>query len=284
MAEMRSNRWICPRCETLNRGDYCTLCGEPRKKDERKPVSGALLPEEEILRQAHRVAITRSNQTVPFFILTLLLCSVIGYVFGLIFGMIFAILFPFSVLFVQSLFNIFLGNIFEYGEHIAGLRLYRDQNISIGTLFEGMHDYGRILPGMFWFKLRRGLWSLVPIVGITKRYSYMFTPYILCESPDLSPEEALQESVRLTQGHKLELFVRDLRFTGWRVLNLLSLGAAGIAYYFAYSDATWAGYYDAARKTSGRRMLPVTPKGGHHPEDDPIRKLPNNGFRPVDPL
>lgn len=250
MDEMRGSRWVCPKCDTVNKGNFCIVCGERRsmgESDMRRPRP--LLPEEDVLGRAHKAAITRVNQTVPFFILAFILTWVIGYVFGLLCS----VIIPFLGLFAGLLSQIFLGNIFEYGECIAGLRLYRDKDISIGTLFEGMHDYGRVLCGMFWYKLRCGLWMLVPIVGVMKRYSYLFTTYILYEKPNLSPEEAMQESARMTEGHKMELFVRDLKFTGWRILNLVSFGIVGVTYYFAYNDAVWAGFYDAAKPKSVRR-------------------------------
>lgn len=278
MDEMRNSRWVCPRCETVNKGNFCTVCGVRRSMSEYdRPHPQALLPEGDILGQAHKSAITRVNQTVPFFILTIILCWFIGFVFGLLCSAII----PFLGLFAGLLSQIFLGNIFEYGEHIAGLRLYRDKDISIGTLFEGMHDYGRVLCGMFWYKLRCILWKLVPIVGIMKSYSYFFTPYILYEKPNLSPEEAMQESARITEGHKMELFVRDLKFTGWRILNLVSFGIVGVTYYFAYYDAVWAGYYDAAKPKSARRPGPR-----YIEEVPPLvnNGQPSNTFITPDPL
>ena len=278
MDEMRNSRWVCSRCETVNKGNFCTVCGARRSMSEYdRPHPRALLPEGDILGQAHKSTITRVNQTVPFFILAAILTWVIGFLFGWLFSLIV----PFLGLFAGTLFKIFFGNIFEYGEHIAGLRLYRDKDISIGTLFEGVHDYGRVLCGMFWYKLRRGLWMLVPIVGIMKSYSYLFTPYILYEKPNLSPEEAMQESARITEGHKMELFVRDLKFTGWRILNTLSFGIVGVTYYFAYCDAVWAGYYDATKPTSARRPDP------RYAEEAPpmvSKSLPSDTFITPGPL
>ncbi len=278
MDEMRSRRWVCPRCETVNKGNFCTVCGERRSTGKGDiPRPRMLLPESDVISQAHKAAITRVNQTVPFFILASILTWIIGFVFGRLCSLII----PFLGLFVGILSQIFLGNIFEYGGCIAGLRLYRDKDISIGTLFEGMHDYGRVLCGMFWYKLRLGLWMLVPIVGVMKHYSYLFTPYILYEKPNLSPEEAMQASARMTEGHKLELFVRDLRFTGWRILNLVSFGIVGVTYYFAYSDAVWAGCYDAAKAVSTRRSVP------HYIGEEPTLVNPDpssNKFITPDPL
>lgn len=252
MDEMRNHRWVCPRCETMNKGNFCTVCGERRSTSNPViPRPRTLLPESDVIGRAHKAAITRVNQTVPFFILA----SILTWVIGFVFGRLCALIIPLLGLFAGIMFQTFLGNIFEYGECIAGLRLYRDKDISIGTLFEGMHDYGRVLCGMFWYKLRLGLWMLVPIVGVMKHYSYLFTPYILYEKPNLSPEEAMQASAGMAEGHKMELFVRDLRLTSWRILNLVSFGIVGVTYYFAYRDAVWAGCYDAAKAVSTRRSV-----------------------------
>lgn len=73
----------------------------------------------------------------------------------------------------------------------------------------------------------------------------------------------------------MELFVRDLKFTGWRILNLLSFGIVGVTYYFAYYDAVWAGFYDSAKPNAAKRRVP------HLSGEEPI---PGNEGRSSDPF
>lgn len=69
------------------------------------------------------------------------------------------------------------------------------------------------------------LWSLLFIIpGIIKSYSYAMTSYILLDRPELSPTEALKESEKMMDGHKMELFLLDLSFIGWILLSMLTCG------------------------------------------------------------
>ena len=236
--------WKCPRCETINTGSSCRVCGRerPMRKTTRKT---GLVPEDKLLHQAHKAAVLRIGETIPFFIVVWLVNWVLSFLIGWLFGLMFALG---GVLIAEAIYKIFLGNIFEYGEHIAGLHLYRDEDLNVATLFEGMHDYGRTMAGMFWIKLRIGLWMLVPVFGYVKQFSYMLAPYVLYDNPGISAEDALKCSAELTHGHKMEMFVRRMKFLGWDVLNLLSFNLVGLMYYFALYDTVWAGFYDELRK------------------------------------
>lgn len=235
-----------------------------------------LLPEEKILQQAHTVAIMKVRHTISFFILA----WIFNYFFGFIFGFVIGSIIPLLAFAASLIYCTFLGNVLEYGEMDAGLELYKGKNICISNLFVGMNDYFHVMSGMFWFKLRRGLWGLVPIIGTMKYYSYCFTPYILKAYPNLTPEEALQMSVRLTSGRKMELFVRDLKFTGWRILNTVSAGVVGIVYFFAFYNATWAGYYlEAETAADARRSRTTTRREEWVYTDTSTPSLSSNSFR-----
>lgn len=61
------------------------------------------------------------------------------------------------------------------------------------------------------------------IPGIIKTCSYALVPYILADS-DLGNNEAITESRRLMNGHKLAYFTLHLSFLGWEILSLFSFG------------------------------------------------------------
>lgn len=205
-----------------------------------------LLPERTILENAHAAAVLRSAETIPFFALT----SVLTFLCGSLFGYIFGLLFPFFGILSALCYQIFLGNIFTYGQFIAGLNLYQERRIPINLLFTGVKDYSRVMTGMLWYQFRLFLWGFVPIMNIVKSYSYCLTPYILYAEPQLGPEEAMQRSAFLTYGRKMELFILDLKLTGWKLLNVVTFGLGGIVYYYAYGQALWAGIYlEAVRST-----------------------------------
>ena len=68
-------------------------------------------------------------------------------------------------------------------------------------------------------------WTLLFFIpGIVKTYSYCLAEYISRENPNKSAKECIDESRRLMDGHKMELFLLDLSFIGWYILSALTCG------------------------------------------------------------
>lgn len=69
------------------------------------------------------------------------------------------------------------------------------------------------------------LWSLLLIVpGIIKSLSYALAPYILAENPELKANEAIEKSMAMMNGHKMQLFLMWLGYVGFALLSALALG------------------------------------------------------------
>ncbi len=131
-----------------------------------------------------------------------------------------------------------------WGYAVFFLRLIRQENIDYGRLFDGFSDYFRI----FVAELLKGiyvlLWSLLLIVpGIIKTYSYAMTEFILKDNPEISGEKAICESMRMMQGHKMQLFLLDLSMIGWLILSLLTLGI-GLLFLYPYYYSAHAHFYE----------------------------------------
>ena len=74
------------------------------------------------------------------------------------------------------------------------------------------------------------LWMLLLIVpGIIKSYSYAMTEYILKDDLEITENAAIEKSMQMMEGHKMELFLLDLSFIGWALLSILS---CGIGFFF----------------------------------------------------
>lgn len=98
--------------------------------------------------------------------------------------------------------------------------------------------WGMILSTIYIF-----LWTLLLIIpGLIKSYSYALTPYILVEHPEMSANEAIEESMRLMDGHKFDLFYLQLSFIGWAILSILSLGL-GFFWLIPYQMTAQAAFY-----------------------------------------
>ena len=68
------------------------------------------------------------------------------------------------------------------------------------------------------------LWSwLFRVPGVIKGCSYFLAPYILADNPELSAEEAICRSMRLMDGHKMQLFLMSLGYLCLATLSSLLL-------------------------------------------------------------
>lgn len=105
-------------------------------------------------------------------------------------------------------------------------------------------NFGNVVLTQFLRGLYTFLWSLLFIIpGIVRAYGYFAVPYILAENPHIHHKRALELSRAMTMGFKSELFITDLSFLGWQILNGLTLGILGVFYVNPYIYATRAEIY-----------------------------------------
>jgi len=146
---------------------------------------------------------------------------------------------PIGTLIITSAFEISLCMIY--------LKLAKNEEISIGDLFNGFNITGKavwlsIITYVFTF-----LWSLLFIIpGIIKSYSYSMAPYILADNPELTANEALSKSKEIMDGHKFDLFVLQLSFFWWYILGAITFGIAYI-YVVPYVSATTTNFYNSIK-------------------------------------
>ena len=147
-------------------------------------------------------------------------------------------------------FNIFVVNVYK----AVMCRIFLESRI-----------YGRIPKARFLYPLKTKkwirmsgvlfkkmlyqlLWSLTIIGGIIKHYSYCMVPYIVAENPNVKGSEALTLSRRMMNGHKWELFVADLSFILWFLLNIVTFGLLRVFFLNQYYTAVYAEYFAKFRK------------------------------------
>ena len=89
------------------------------------------------------------------------------------------------------------------------------------------------------------LWSFLFVIpGIVKHYSYSMAFYIANDHPEYDWRACLDESRRLTRGHKMDLFILDLSFIGWYIVGALCFGI-GTLWVAPYHYAAKVNYFDA---------------------------------------
>ena len=124
------------------------------------------------------------------------------------------------------------------------LSLSRRQEVSIHQLFLGFNEFVRAFVAYFLMVLFILLWMLLLIVpGIVAGFAYSQTFFILAEDKNISARDALKKSKTMMYGHKKKLFYLTLRFFGWFLLCLMTLGV-GLLWVLPYFYVTKAKFYD----------------------------------------
>jgi uncharacterized membrane protein len=70
------------------------------------------------------------------------------------------------------------------------------------------------------------------------------------DRPDLSVSQCIDESRRLMDGHKMDLFCLHLSFFGWAILCVFTLGI-GFLWLEPYMQTAQANFYEELKKEKG---------------------------------
>ena len=127
----------------------------------------------------------------------------------------------------------------------------------IGDSFNiAFNQWGRNVGGMLLVAVYTFLWTLCLIIpGIIKSFSYAMTPYILNERPELTADEAIELSMKMMEGHKMDLFIFYLSFIGWYLLAVLTC-CIGFLWLIPYVYTAQAAFYeDVKAEYEGRQTV-----------------------------
>jgi len=168
---------------------------------------------------------------------------------GLVIGIIFGITgswMVYAILFTAFILGVIVLAVNAMKEHI---KVYRRETASVGAMFADLKvNFWRKLGGLLWMELWVMLWSLLLVIpGIVKGLAYSMTPFILADHPEVEARQALKISMKITNGHKLDIFVFGLTFIGWFILSGLTLGILYFVYVGPYFYTSYAGLYQELR-------------------------------------
>lgn len=143
-----------------------------------------------------------------------------------------------------SVIWIFLCVPLSWGFTVMFLDLVRGSEASVGKMFDGYKQWGRVFFTYILMYIYIILWSMLLIIpGIIKEFSYAMTPYILKDNPELSYNAAIEESMRMMKGNKARLFWLYLSFIGWFILSILTFGI-GLILLLPYVETSVAHFYE----------------------------------------
>jgi len=130
------------------------------------------------------------------------------------------------------------------GVYMFFIKISRNQDVELSEMFNGFQNFANALVTYLLMAVFVLLWMLLLIVpGIIKAFAYSMTFMILAEKPETAPMEALRESEKMMKGFKMKLFLLSLRFFGWALLCILTLGI-GFLWLMPYMYVSFVKFYD----------------------------------------
>lgn len=133
-----------------------------------------------------------------------------------------------------------------YGVAYVFLKQSRDgQAMNVADVFRGFpEDFGGTLLLGLLSSLFTFLWGLLLVVpGIVKAYSYSQAFFVKVDRPEYDWRACMDESIRLMDGHKMDLFILDLSFLGWYIVGALCIGV-GTLWVYPYHMAARTKFYE----------------------------------------
>lgn len=130
-----------------------------------------------------------------------------------------------------------METIMNVGYSLFCVNVVRRRAASYGNLMDPFAMFFKVI----WLNILMGifiyLWTLLLVIpGIIAAYRYRMAVYIMLDNPDMSALDCIRESKRLTNGHKMELFVLDLSFIGWSILSMVPLVTIWVAPYIELTN------------------------------------------------
>ena len=149
-----------------------------------------------------------------------------------------------SSLFSLAAIIFFVGPL-SMGYEFFSLRFVRGMNVNVTLPYRAFSSscYMRLTVSFLMMNIFIFLWSLLFVIpGIIKSFSYAQMPYILMDHPEMGWKEALEESKRMMNGHKMDYFVLLLSFIPWLLLCGITFGIAFL-YVGPYMQMTCVNFY-----------------------------------------
>lgn len=140
-----------------------------------------------------------------------------------------------------------------WGFAVFFLNIIREKKIDWDSIFDGYKngEWKRIGGTYLLYYIYVILWMLLLIIpGIIKAISYSMTPFILQDDPTISGNAAIEKSMRMMDGHKMDLFWLFLSFIGWIILSIMTFGI-GFILLEPYINTSVAHFYEDLKEQQG---------------------------------
>jgi len=118
--------------------------------------------------------------------------------------------------------------LFIFGYTSIMLHIVRGEDTEFSEIFAQCKRFWKGLGMTLVVGICIALWTLLLVVpGIIASIKYSMTFYIWVDNPKIGIDEAINKSIEMTDGHKMDIFKLYLSFIGWIVLSLVPGLVAG---------------------------------------------------------
>lgn len=139
--------------------------------------------------------------------------------------------------------SLLLAGPLNLGLSIYFLKIVNSEPLGIENIVNGFRPLLQVLLLYFVSTILIVLGLILFIIpGIILSMGFSMSYFIMAEHQDITFVEALQQSWDLTQNHKMELFLLNLRFIPWYILGILCL-LVGVFIVMPWHQSTLALFY-----------------------------------------
>ncbi len=171
---------------------------------------------------------------------------VLTFVYLAISGLVSCVGTPILSLFVLPMGYSYVVSFLDDKRTVCGFKVER--------LFDGYKDFLRIFGTLLLESVYTMLWTLLLVVpGIIKSISYSQTSFVMKDNPELSYNAAIERSMAMMEGHKMQYFLLMLSFIGWVILAILTFGLLTL-WVNPYTYATCAHFYEYVKEEYEKRI------------------------------
>jgi len=212
-------------------GTFCPQCGsqilEGPAIDDRPEATGGVLPNRDIMLEAKGSLKGKWGLAIATVVVFYIVTTAIQFI-------------PI----LGSLGSILISGPMIVGLFIFVLALSRGRDAQLSQIFWGFRRFGVCLGAYLLFGILILLWTLLLIIpGIIALFSYSQTFMVLADNDSIGPIDALKKSKQIMKGHKWKFFCLWMRFIGWFLLCILTLGI-GFLWLIPYMLTSCARFYD----------------------------------------
>jgi uncharacterized membrane protein len=145
---------------------------------------------------------------------------------------------------IGPIVSLIISGPLSLGISIFSLNISRNREARLEQIFLGFNNFATAFAAYLLMVVFIILWMLLLIVpGIIAALSYSMTFYILADDGSIKAMEAIDKSKKMMNGYKWKYFRLCLRFLGWALLCIPTLGI-GFLWLIPWINVSSAKFYE----------------------------------------